>query len=160
MRAYASFTATNEVSARVIDNATMALSNSSRLLSAAGENPGKFIALSIETEGFCGCKSLSDHRGIPYRYFPTPFPGDSLFLLGAVRIGTARRAGLIEDGHVVSNISSRLAHPAHAAPFPVDRAVLAPAPRGARPVALALHGGEDIVVELRRLQGVADGLLR
>src|SRR4051812_18530105 len=74
--------------------------------------------------------------------------------LGALRLGRAgaasRLAKLIKNNNVVARQAGAVAHRAHAAPLPVDRAVLAPAPGRAGPVAVAPHGGVDLVVELRR----------
>src|SRR5436853_6050517 len=77
-------------------------------------------------------------------------------LLGPPR---GRPAHFAEHHYVVGNGPRRVADRPHAAPLAVDRAVLAPRPGAARPVALALHRGVKLVEELRRLQRVADGLL-
>src|SRR5256885_16981548 len=75
---------------------------------------------------------------------------------GRVGVGAALGVELVEHRDVVGDGPGGVAHRAQAAPFAVDRAVLAPAPARARPVALARDVGIDLVVEVRRAQGVAD----
>src|SRR5258707_13022134 len=78
-----------------------------------------------------------------------------LNLLGSFAIG-AVAVHFVEQRHVVGYAPVVVLDRAHAAPFPVNRAVAPLAPARAVPVATAQHLGVELVVEGLRLQRRAE----
>src|SRR6267142_5730662 len=90
---------------------------------------------------------------------------DTAWISGAYGVSGRRRRGLrrggfVEDVDVMGHAAGRVFDRAQTAPFAEYRAVLAAVPGGAGPVALAVHGGIGLVVELGGQQAAADRLLR
>src|SRR3954471_2708359 len=98
-------------------------------------------------------------RKIRWIFRPLRLYGHSWDLAGQRRPATIPAAvGFIEDMHEMAGLAGRVAHHADRAPFAVHRAVGAPAPGGAAPIALGERRGERLVVELRRIQARAEVL--